>query len=301
MSAIEDNMRLVVSVPAAVAAAVCLTAPSPASAAYGVSAPVNAQTAYSSVPQVLPGDVSSLGFEASSASEIGDEVGLVPASGGPRRRVLTSLRVVMSSQQCQTRLALGDTCVTTPGSYFSHPITASVYAVDGSSGTPRAGALLASRTRSFDIAFRPSQDDKRCKEANLGKWFDVTTNTCFSGVTQNIVFHFPRGVPLPRQVIWTVAYDTTHYGYHPIGEGAPCFSTRAGCGYDSLNVGVQTFPGSPFTGTHVVQNRIFLASTSGPAYCDGGTGGIGFFRLDTPCWTGFTPLAEIKAKDTRPT
>jgi hypothetical protein len=289
-------MRFIVSVPAAIAAAACITAPAQGTAAYGLPASVHTRTAYSSVPQILPGNVSSLGFEATSTSEFGDEVGLVPTSGGPGRRVLSSLRVVMSSQRCQTRVAPANTCVTAPGSYFTHPITAGIYAVDGSSGTPRPGTLLASKTQSFDIAFRPSQDDTNCTGANAGKWFDTTTNTCFSGLAQSIVFHFPPGVPLPRQVIWTVAYNTTHHGYHPIGESAPCFSTPAGCGYDSLNVGAQTFPGAPFTGTDVDPNGTFLASTAPSTYCDGGTAGIGFLRLDTPCWTGVTPLAEIKVK-----
>ena len=35
-----------------------------------------------------------------------------------------------------------------------------------------------------------------------------------------------------------VTYDTTHYGSNPIGEGAACFSSSAGCFYDSLNVGI---------------------------------------------------------------
>ena len=291
-------MRFLLSVPMIIGAA-CLTAPATGVAATGPPAFTHTRTAYSSVPQVVPGNVSSLGFEANSVSEFGDEAGLVPTHGGPGRRLLRSLRVVMSSQRCQTRVSPGNTCVTAPGSYFTHPITANVYAVDGSSGTPRPGALLASMTRPFDIAFRPSQDDVNCTGPSAGRWFDTTTNTCFSGIAQSITFHFPRRVPLPRQVIWTVAYNTTHHGYHPIGESAPCFSSPAGCGYDSLNVGAQTFPGSPFVGTDVDPSGAFLAATSGSTYCDGGTAGIGFLRVDTPCWAGFAPMAEIKVSGAR--
>ena len=61
--------------------------------------------------------------------------------------------------------------------------------------------------------------------------------------------------------------------------------------YDSLNVGVMTYPGAPYSGTDVDPNGVFRDSTD--AYCDMGASGTGFLRLDAPCWTGFTPLGEI--------
>jgi hypothetical protein len=39
----------------------------------------------------------------------------------------------------------------------------------------------------------------------------------------------------------------------------------------------------------------YLNSSFGGAYCDGGTGGTGSFRLDAPCWTGFQPAIEVAA------
>lgn len=104
-------------------------------------------------------------------------------------------------------------------------------------------------------------------------------------------------VALPDEVIWTVAYNTTHYGAVPIGELPACFSASGGCPYDSFNVGAQSFLGAPYAGTDVDENAAFLSSTSAGSYCDKGAGGTGFLRLDrlnTPdCWTGFRPLGEI--------
>src|SRR3954464_2432109 len=48
------------------------------------------QPAFSAIPPVLPGDVSSVGFEALGMSEFGDQVGLAPAG----QRALRAMRVV---------------------------------------------------------------------------------------------------------------------------------------------------------------------------------------------------------------
>jgi hypothetical protein len=250
---------------------------------------------YSSIPLNLPGNVSSLGFEANATREFGDEVELAPGFIF-RPSVLDSVRVVMSSWGCQSGAWNTNDCVSAGGSSFTHPLTVNVYAVDNSTSTPRPGALLATRTQTTRIAYRPSADPVRCTGANAGKWYDAVHQTCYNGIAQTVTFNFPdRRVQLPRQVIWTIAYNTTHYGSQPIGV-KPCFATSAGCAYDALNVGAQTFPGAPYVGTDVDANGAFLNSSIGGVYCDGGAGGAGVLRLDTPCWTGFTPLAAINTR-----
>jgi len=57
-----------------------------------------------------------------------------------------------------------------------------------------------------------------------------------------LTFNFPSGTPLPDNV-WTVAFNTTHYGANPIGEGAACFGTSGGCPHDSLNVDDKSYTG----------------------------------------------------------
>lgn len=261
-------------------------------AAHPALGQANDPVAYSSIPQHVPGNVSSLGFEATSTSEFGDEVELVGQPG-----TLKSLRVVMSSFGCQNGHWFSNDCTTTPGATFTHPITANIYAVDNSGPTPvPAGPPLATVTQSATFSYRPSADPVNCTGADAGKWFDASDSKCYNGLAQTLKFTFPHGISMPNQVIWTVAYNTTHYGYNPIGESATCYTSGGGCPYDSLNVGAQTFPGAPFAGTDVDPNGVFLNSSSGSQYCDGGAGGTGTLRLDTPCWTGFTPLGEIKTK-----
>ncbi|MGW7328201.1 hypothetical protein ACWGIU_06200 [Streptomyces sp. NPDC054840] len=234
-------------------------------------------------------EVPSLGFEASATSEFGDEVGLSSTTGD-----LQSLRVLFQSFGCSdSGHWYSSDCVTTPGATFTHPLTANIYAVDNSGPVPAPGALLATVTQNFPINYRPSKDPVNCTGADAGRWYNPNNQTCVNSLSQLLTFNFPAGTSLPSQVIWTVAFNTTRYGSNPIGESAPCFSSNPGCGYDSLNVGARTFPGAPYAGTDVDPNGAFLNSTDGSTYCDGGTGGTGTLRLDTPCWTPFTPLGEI--------
>jgi hypothetical protein len=65
------------------------------------------------------------------------------------------------------------------------------------------------------------------------------------------------GQQLPSQVIWTVTYNTTHYGPSPLGEGEACYGESGGCGYDSLNVGAFSFANSPYAGTDVDADQLF--------------------------------------------
>jgi hypothetical protein len=247
------------------------------------------QVAYSSIPMELPGNVASQGYEATLTSEFGDEVELGATSG----RRLRSLEVVMSSWACQTGRSYTGDCASAPESTFTHPITANIYAVDESGPTPVPGALLASVTRTVELPYRPSADPANCTG---GRWYDATAGTCYNGFAQPIRLTFPRGIVLPEKVIWTIAFDTSHAGYNPLGESTACYTSSGGCPYDSLNVGAQSVPGEPHVGNDVDANGVFLNSAVGSSYCDGGTGGVGILRLDTPCWTGFAPLGEINTR-----
>src|SRR5438132_2016954 len=79
---------------------------------------------YDSLPNPLPGNVPSQGFECCSASEFGDHVRIAPIP----TPTLTSAVVTMSSWACES--GGFQTCVTTPGSTFTHPITLNIYRVD---------------------------------------------------------------------------------------------------------------------------------------------------------------------------
>lgn len=236
---------------------------------------------YSAIPADLPGNVISLGFEATSTSEFGDAVGIVPGTGG----VVRSVTVVMSSWGCESGTWYAATCSTTPGATFDHPITLNLY----DNGAPLPGALLASVTETFPIPYRPSADP----DCSGGRWQDENGD-CFNGYATTITFELPSpGVAVGSEVIWSVAYNTTHHGHSPIGSTAACYTEDGGCGYDSLNVGAETLA---LVGTDLDEDGAYLDSTWGGAYCDGGADGTGVFREDTSpgCWTDYRPLAELR-------
>jgi uncharacterized protein YjdB len=247
-------------------------------------------TAYNAIPFGAANcPLTSESFEAQETNELGDEVGLAPGTG----RILVSLNVVFASYGCSDRGHWNDgTCVTTPGATFVHPITASVY---DCSGTVCPGTLLAKVTQKQTIPYRPSAN-ANCPDP--AQWFNplniISLGGCQYSIKVVLTFNFPTPVTLTDQVLWTVAYDTTDFGYNPIGP-MPCSTNTIGpgCPYDSLNVGTETFPGAPYAGTDIDPTGYFLNSDSDGAYCDSGTNGTGFLRLDTPCRGGLTPLGEV--------
>ncbi|MCE9622019.1 MAG: hypothetical protein K8R99_06735 [Actinomycetia bacterium] len=243
---------------------------------------------YDAIGSSVPGNVPSQAFQATQTVEFGDMVSL---AAGPR--ALESVTVEMSSWGCESRP--GGICTTTPGATFSHPLTLNVYAVTGTDAAPVLGALLATKTQTFAIPFRPTTDPT-C--AGGTAWRETGSGTCFNGLATPVTFDFSGSTVLPNRIVWAVAFNTTSYGASPMGTGATCFSTAQGCGYDSLNVGAQSLPGAPFVGTDVVEEAAFLNTGYAPFYCDGGPT-VGTLRNDTNgsnCWTGYRPLAKITTK-----
>jgi hypothetical protein len=248
---------------------------------------------YSSIPDDLPVQVPSLGFQANGTSQLGDHVGLESGAGS----VLESVEVVLVSWACESGNWVSDNCATTPGATFDHPITVNVHAVDNSGAVPAPGPLLASQTEVSSIPYRPSADPVNCIGANAGQWFDPSDSTCHDGFVHRVTIDFTGNTVLPAEVIWTVAFNTTTFGPNPIGP-QPCFTSPDNCDYNWLNVGAETFPGAPFAGTDINPDAAFLDSDYAPTYCDGGAGGTGFLRYDTApgCWSGNIPLGTITAR-----
>ncbi len=245
---------------------------------------------YDSIGSDIPGNVVSVGFQATQSLELGD---MVLLGNGPR--ILESVTVLMASWGCESRPA--GVCTTTDGATFDHPLTMKLYAVSGPDSAPVLGSVLATTTQTFAIPYRPSQDDTNCTGGSAGKWFDAGSTTCFNGLSTPVTFTFTSSPTLPSRVVWGISYNTTSYGTTPLGTGASCFSTPQGCGYDSLNVGVESLPGAPFVGTDVSEDAIFYNTLTAAWYCDGGPT-TGTFRHDgSPgCWTGYRPLAKITTK-----
>jgi hypothetical protein len=256
---------------AAVISSVLLAGVAVTAATANAATPVRTSTIYSSVPNPLKGNMPSLGFEATSTSEFGDDV-----TFGDTSRKLTSATVTMSSWGCQFGNVSDKNCVTTPGATFTVPITFKIYSSDLST-------VLQTNEQTFNIPYRPSASPK-CTGADAGKWFDPSLKQCFNGYAFNITFPF-SGVTLPSAAVWSVAYNTSTAGIDPVGPAA-CQDTSdgsGGCGYDSLNVGLSA---QVYSGTQPTPDSAYLNSTWVGAYCDGGTAGLGTFRLDAGCWSG---------------
>ncbi len=244
------------------------------------------QVIYDSTVTPLPGNVPSVGAEASAFNEFGDGVTFAGTS-----RKLVNVTLTLSSFGCQSGNWYSANCVSAPGATFSLPLTVNIY----NAGSPLPGSAIASRTQTVTVPYRPSAD-AACVGADAGKWRDAASGLCYNGKAVNVTLDFSSlNVTLPNSVVYGVVYNTTHYGPSPIGEGAACYSTTAGCPYDGLNIGlspVVTVGTKPFFGT-VYQNSPFAGN-----YCDSGLDGTGTFRLDSQtnaCWAGFIPAARFLA------
>jgi hypothetical protein len=258
------------------------------------------QIIYNSIPSPLPGNVGSEGPEAYAFRELGD--GLVFTAGTPRS--LATVKVVLSDWACTSGnwfnpIGKPNPCVTSPaGATFSQPITINIYSVVGT--TP--GPLLFTKTATFKIPYRPSSDAVHCVPGGIPggdgeQWYSPADNTCYHGLAFPITFDFSAdGVVLPDQAIITIAFNSTHYGPSPIGQGAACFSTTEGCPYDSLNISTD---GSPTVGNNVDPNGIYFNYYFTNSGCTKPNPTNVLFD-DTPCWAGGHPeiLVDTTPGDT---
>jgi len=229
---------------------------------------------YNAIPDPLPGNLGSLGFEATSTSEAGDYVHL--AAGTPRN--ITEITVTMSTW------ALHSTYPSMDSSGWQHPITLNIYNVIP--GTPNMrGSLIASRTQTFDIPWRP-EGDATCGSTGYGLRWRAPDGNCYNGMAFNIIFDLSSlGVTLPDDVLLAIAFNTQHYGASPIGVTGP---------YNSLNLGLQ---GSAVAGTDDDTDKLFLDSKWSGAYGSNWNGGVGGLREDSG-WEGYgTMPIQILWKD----
>jgi hypothetical protein len=257
---------------------------------------------YDSIPVPFPGSFWSQGFECCQTDEVGDHISL-----GGTERSLTTVTVSLTDWACEndSTRATTDACVTSPGSGFNHDITFNIYAVDNSGSDPAVGSLIATKTQTFFIPYRPSHDSANCATGSGksgakspaddvpygGTWYDPVLDRCSHGYAFTIDFDFSLdGITLPDEIIYGVAYNTAHSGNTPSGVSGP---------HDSLNVSLAT--ASPTVGTDVEPATMFWDTTdvSSFGYCDGGAGGTDTFRRDFNCWkslpdvTSFTPVVRF--------
>ncbi len=239
----------------------------------GGAAAAPTSVVFNNIPDPTPGNVVSMGFEATSTSELGIQVQLAGTD-----RVDPTITVLMSSWGCENGAWNSGDCSTTPGTSFEVPMTIRVYTV-GAGGA--VGSPVITSTQTFFVPYRPSASPT-CGD---GRWYNGTS--CFNGFAVPISFNLVG--TMPDTAIVSVAYNTSHYGYEPVGDGTICYVTSGGCGYDSLNVGLV---GAPTVGVDPQPDDAYINSSWTGAYC---SGPAGTFRLDAGCWTGYRPAIKVEA------
>ena len=240
-------------------------------------------TVFRNIPTVLPGNVSSHAFEATSTSEFGD---LIQLAAGERSSANLPVTVVMSSWGCET--GGNATCTTTPGATWNQDLTLNIYSVKDVDGTPTVDAVLLTKTQTFAIPYRPSYDPTGpCPAKQSTGWYSTAEAKCFNGLAHPVTFDLSAGITLPGELIWSIAYNTSHHGYAPRGDDP---TNALNNPWDSLNVGAVTFSGQPSVGTDVEATSAFLNSTWDGAYGDKGAAGLGKFRYDPTGWGENAPL-----------
>lgn len=238
-----------------------------------------------------PGNLPSIGFEATQTAQFGNEISLT------RSAKAANVVVTMDSWGCQSGSWTDDTCTTTPGSTFGEPLTLNIFRAPATNPTTQAdtpgngvpGTLIASVTKTFAIPYRPSANNTKCIGDELGDWFDARNGECFAGLATNVTFNLTSlHVTLPKTFVFGIAYNTSDYGAAPYGDATACHSTSEGCGYNSLNVGLSQDPDNLNRGSNPYPGYVWWNTTTAGYYCDSGAAGSGTFRIDSPstaaCW-----------------
>ena len=100
----------------------------------------------------LPGNLPSLGFQATQTAEFGDAVQLAGTN-----RVLRSAIVTMSDW------AKASDYTGSSASGWTHPITFNVYNVDTSGSVPALGSIIGSVTKTVTIPWRPGSRSRQLR------------------------------------------------------------------------------------------------------------------------------------------
>jgi hypothetical protein len=239
-----------------------------------------------SIPDQMPGNVVSLGFEATQTDELGDQIRLAPG-----KRALKTVTVVMSSWACESG-SWNAGCTTTPGAKFQESVTLTLYQIHPSDPN-LPGPVIASRTRTFSMPYRPSANPTKCG-TGATQWYSSADDDCYNGKAFKITFNFARpNLVLPDELIYGIAYDTSTSGNTPHGA-RPCQATTEGCPDDSLNVGIEA--GLPKRGTDLLPDGVFIDQQLGGDCTSPPDGLPDVFSLDACTWQGYNPMVRFVVK-----
>jgi PEP-CTERM motif len=193
-----------------------------------------AEAIYDSIPASLPPGIPSLGYELATASELGDAVHF---AGNARQ--LTSATLTLGSAALRNAYPASGTAAG-----FVLPLTFNLYGVLGGA-TPGVGPLIASRTVSAEIPWRP-QADAGCGTGYLagGSRYDTAAFT----VTVDL-----SGITVPNDIVYGLSFNTQNYGPSPYGAAGP---------YDQL--GIALISSGPAIGIDIEPDALYLNTTFEP-------------------------------------
>jgi hypothetical protein len=223
-------------------------------------------TLYDSIPATLPGNLSSLGYQATQTRQFGQAITL---AGGAGLYDLT-VTVLMSNWAYEsTYQAIGTS------SGFNVPMTLNLYTDPGSGAA--VSSAFATSSVSAAIPWRPEPGSGGCAPPT----YRAADGLCYNGSLSAVTFNFGN-VNLPANLIYGLAFNTQTWGYNPVGVAGP---------YNSLNFALNTV--APSVGSDTVPGTVYWDTLTAGWYTDGGAGGVGTFRRDT-AWS-YTPAATFTA------
>lgn len=256
------------------------------------AASASAMAIYDNLPRIssenkkLPKNVPSIGFEATSTSQLGSLVGFSTLHRG---RLNPKITFTLSDWACQS--GGGETCVSHKKSAFSWPVTVNVYEV-GPGNT--VGALLGSKTETLSIPYRPSASPECATKGDPGAWLEAKTGECFHGLLKKYTYQL-SGVTLPAtEAIVAVAYNTQDHGAEPTGVPGPENSLNVGLTETRVN-GKEQKEGLPSVGSQPLPEDIFVNSSWSEMYCEGASD-IGTFGDSGACWAPYQPSFQVSAE-----
>jgi hypothetical protein len=218
---------------------------------------------YDSLGPTVP-NLPSLGYQATSTSELGDRIAFAAGS-----RSLDSVTVRMSSWALASTYANNPIYNGNSAGYF-HDLTFNIYASGSGSNH---GALLATKTISSLVPWRPEASPS----CTSGGW--LSGGECYSGIAFDVSFDFSSlGLTLPDEIVFGLAFNTNTWGYDPLGAGGP---------YESLNFGLATT--APSVGTDVDPDSLFW-NTAHAGFLSSGTAGL--FSEDNN-WAPYVPAVQF--------
>ena len=237
-------------------------------AATAMASTAQADVIYNSIPSSLPTNLPSLGYEATSTSQFGDEIQFAGHA-----RNLTQVGITLSDWALYSSYGDQNTAsFTSSAAGWSTPLTLNIYNV-GAGDT--VGSLIASQTINPTILWRPAADTA-CGSGFLG-----SDGQCYNGLAQNVTFDF-TGTVVPDKIVYGLVFNTQNYGPTPTGASGP---------YNSLNFALNDTSG-PSVGTDVNPDGVFWNTSYGPFLANPANGNQ--FAQDTN-WAPYVPAAQFTA------